>query len=152
MTGAMEAAEFSAAMRDLAAAYNKTVNETVIASYWDGLNDMPVRQVCEGMRLAKRDAKFMPSVAVIRECVRLAVQSAPSLAVSRPQLDEGQVWCVQCDDTGFMYLRPNGVPSPTITEAVIERHRRVAFCPCRHENPMYRWKRSQERRTSAKPE
>lgn len=153
MTGAHDKMAFASALKDLAAAYGKAMSQDMSESYWDGLEDLDLSTVRAGMRLAKRDARYMPSVAVIREAARLAQQQdGPQQAMSRPQLEDGEVWCKTCDDTGWVSVErlvpPNTSPhyQPGATRIY------ASPCGCRTDNPMYQWARQQERRQGARPE
>ena len=171
--------EFRALLSDLAAAYRKPMDERGFESYFEGLADLPLARVRDGMKLAKRDARYLPSVATIRACVRLD-EGATSGTVRRPVLRAGEWCCTQrpcCDDTGWreettiLSVRAAGeMPAwavKNLTPAKRDDLRatwgeriplyphgrtltRVVPCPCRPDNAMYQWKRAQEHRSRAK--
>lgn len=169
MTG-VDMLDFRALMADLAAAYRKTLDQHGFESYFDGLEDLSIRQIRDGVRHAKRESQYMPSVAKIRESVRHAQQAKAGHSIGRPQLEPTESWCPACEDTGWCYVDERRVDATTMPEWAVKNisrqrllddvkdpanvplyrgertHTKAVKCPCRTENPMYQWKREQERR------
>jgi hypothetical protein len=136
-------ATFKTALDRTAMAYSKALPTDLAATYFGDLDTYPLQAVLAAIEKARREGKFFPRVATLRELC--ATHSQVLVTTDVPAFvnhDQGVYFCQDCADTGFVrgllcdgdgrcHIGGCGKAGHTVYAHVFTR-----FCSCRGTNPV----------------
>lgn len=143
MTG-MDRMVFIRIMSELAEIYNADVSEQRTDAYWEALKDVPLSVFEKASRVgAKEWRRFPVPAAILEVCDRVSPAVSAAIATAPPGLSEFDVWCRDCEDTGWRpVVRTTRVPVAIADTIGNWSDYAVRPCPCRETNPQYQRQRA----------
>ena len=137
---------FAEALDAFSGAWRKKLSGREVLAYRAVLDDLDLGLITRTLEtLARQKSAFMPVAGAIRTAALAAQEpvARPDLARAHASVARGEYGCLQCLDTGWVYVAAGRMVS--MDEAQERGLRHVRACPCRGHNTNYQAKEQASR-------
>ena len=115
-------------------------SQTLSATYWDVLKDLPIEAVEHAVRTTLRSSQWLPKPSELRELALQHIEGKLRSELHQARETPWQFECSACQDTGFTShdcIEDDPCRACSDEGRHLYDHRFVRVCPCRLNNRTY---------------